>query len=80
MNEKRTQDQRPVFMGTFSKEVKLIKDQLGFMKDDVKNTSKVSNVALEKIRDTERKIKINSLLAGAAIVIATLAAIIAVLS
>jgi hypothetical protein len=77
MNEKRTQDQRPVFMGTYSKQVKNITDQLTYVKDDIKSLTKSNSALYNQTAELNRRIGINTLLSIAAVIMSVLAAIIA---
>ena len=74
MNEKRTQDQRPVFMGTYSKQVKNITDQLTYLKEDIKSLTKSDSALYNEIAKLNRRIIINTVLSIATIVISVLVA------
>jgi len=80
MNEKRTQDQRPVYMGTYSKQIKHITDQLSYLKEDVKNTSKISITAAQDMLAFNKGIKICYLLCIASTIASVLAVVLAMRS
>jgi len=70
MNE-RTQDQRPVYMGTFSKYTRAFDSRVALMENDVEYHKKVIKKHIEKIERLEKIGRIK-LIIGASTIVAIL--------
>jgi len=64
----RSQDQRPVYMGTFSKYTRAFDSRVALMENDVEYHKKVIKKHIEKIERLEKMGRINLAVGGIAIV------------
>lgn len=63
----RIQDQRPVFMGTFSKYTRAFESRVALMENDVEYHKRTIKRHVEKIEDLERSLRWRLVIGGAAI-------------
>lgn len=63
----RNQDQRPVYMGTFSKYTRAFDSRVALMENDVEYHKKVIKKHVEKIERLEKVIKAKIIIAGIAL-------------
>ena len=66
MNEK-SQDQRPVYMGTFSKYTRAFESRVALMENDVEYHKKTIKKHVEKIERLEKVIKAKIIITGIAL-------------
>jgi len=64
----RSQDQRPVYMGTFSKYTRAFDSRVALMENDVEYHKKVIKKHIDKIERLEKMSRINLAVGGIAIV------------
>jgi len=62
MNEK--QDQRPVYMGTFSKYTRAFESRVALMENDVEYHKRTIKRHVEKIEDLERSLRLRLIIGG----------------
>ena len=63
MNEK-SQDQRPVYMGTFSKYTRAFESRVALMENDVEYHKKVIKKQMQKLERMEKIIKAKMIIVG----------------
>ena len=60
----RIQDQRPVYMGTFSKYTRAFESRVALMENDVEYHKKTIKRHIEKIEDLEKSLKLRFIVGG----------------
>lgn len=63
----RVQDQRPVYMGTFSKYTRAFESRVALMENDVEYHKKTIKKHVEKIEDLEKSLRWRLIIGGATI-------------
>jgi len=63
----RIQDQRPVFMGTFSKYTRAFESRVSLMENDVEYHKKTIKKHVEKMEDLERSLRWRLIIGGTAL-------------
>ena len=66
MSEK-NQDQRPVYMGTFSKYTRAFESRVALMENDVEYHKKAIKKQIEKVERLEKTLKANIIITGTAL-------------
>ncbi len=66
MNEK-SQDQRPVYMGTFSKYTRAFESRVALVENDVEYHKKAIKRQIEKVERLEKILKANIIITGTAL-------------
>jgi hypothetical protein len=66
MSEK-NQDQRPVYMGTFSKYTRAFESRVALMENDVEYHKKVIRIQMQKLEKMERIMKAKMIVIGTAL-------------
>lgn len=61
----RSQDQRPVYMGTFSKYTRAFESRVALMENDVEYHKRTIKKHVEKIEDLEKSLRIRLIIGGA---------------
>jgi hypothetical protein len=73
MSTKPNQDTRPVYMGTFDKEIKLKNMQISGLKNDVSILNRSYNLVQHKMFVNERKLFLTNIIAIAALSLSVIA-------
>ena len=60
----RSQDQRPVYMGTFSKYTRAFESRVALMENDVEYHKRTIKRHIEKIEDLEKSLKLRFIVGG----------------
>ena len=60
----RSQDQRPVYMGTFSKYTRAFESRVALMENDVEYHKRTIKRHVEKIEDLEKSLRIRLIIGG----------------
>jgi hypothetical protein len=63
----RSQDQRPVYMGTFSKYTRAFESRVALMENDVEYHKKAIKRQIEKVERLEKTLKANIIITGTAL-------------
>ncbi len=63
----RSQDQRPVYMGTFSKYTRAFESRVALMENDVEYHKKAIKKQIEKVERLEKILKANIIITGTAL-------------